>query len=68
MEHSYEIGAALTVALALASGMVAQSLARHLRIPGIVLLLATVYLFWVLPYQVGDRPVEVEFEAPGVSP
>jgi NhaP-type Na+/H+ or K+/H+ antiporter len=29
----------LTVALALAVGMVAQSLARHLRIPGIVLLL-----------------------------
>jgi NhaP-type Na+/H+ or K+/H+ antiporter len=31
---------ALTVALALAAGMLAQSLARHLRIPGIVLLLA----------------------------
>ncbi len=30
----------LTVALALAAGMVAQSLARHLRLPGIVLLLA----------------------------
>jgi NhaP-type Na+/H+ or K+/H+ antiporter len=30
----------LSVALALAAGMVAQSLARHLRVPGIVLLLA----------------------------
>ena len=30
---------ALTVALALAAGIIAQSLARHLRIPGIVLLL-----------------------------
>lgn len=32
---------ALTVAIAIAAGMVAQSLAHHLRIPGIVLLLAT---------------------------
>ena len=32
---------ALTVAIALAAGMMAQSLAHHLRIPGIVLLLAT---------------------------
>jgi NhaP-type Na+/H+ or K+/H+ antiporter len=31
---------ALTIASALAAGMLAQSLARHLRIPGIVLLLA----------------------------
>jgi NhaP-type Na+/H+ or K+/H+ antiporter len=30
---------ALTVALALAAGMLGQSVARHLRIPGIVLLL-----------------------------
>ena len=30
---------ALTVALALAAGIIAQSLARHLRVPGIVLLL-----------------------------
>ena len=30
----------LTIALALAAGMLAQALARHLRIPGIVLLLA----------------------------
>ncbi len=32
---------ALTVAIALAAGMMAQSLAHHLRIPGIVLLLVT---------------------------
>ena len=32
--------AALSIALALAVGMIAQSLAHHLRIPGIVLLLA----------------------------
>ena len=32
---------ALTVAIAIAAGMMAQSLAHHLRIPGIVLLLAT---------------------------
>lgn len=32
---------ALTLALALGAGMVVQALARHLRIPGIVLLLAT---------------------------
>lgn len=32
---------ALTIALALAAGMVAQTLARHLRIPGIVLLLGS---------------------------
>lgn len=32
---------ALTVALALAAGIIAQSAARHLRVPGIVLLLAT---------------------------
>lgn len=31
---------ALTVALAIAAGMIAQTLARHLRLPGIVLLLA----------------------------
>ena len=33
-----------------------------------MLLLATAYLFWVLPYQIGDKPVEVEFEAPTDSP
>ncbi len=35
-----EPGAALTIALALAVGMVAQSVARHLKLPDIVLLLA----------------------------
>ena len=39
MDHSPETIAALTVALALAAGMVAQSVALHLRIPGIVILL-----------------------------
>lgn len=33
--------AALTIGLALAAGMIAQIVARHMRIPGIVLLLAT---------------------------
>ena len=32
---------ALTIALALATGMLAQAVARHLRVPGIVMLLAT---------------------------
>lgn len=32
---------ALTIAIALAAGMVAHTVARHLRVPGIVLLLAT---------------------------
>ena len=32
---------ALAIALALAAGMIAQTLARHLKVPGIVLLLAT---------------------------
>ncbi len=39
MEHGATLDAALTVSLALAAAMVAQSVARHLRIPGIVLLL-----------------------------
>lgn len=40
MEHNAETGAALAVALALGAGMIAQSVARHVRLPGIVLLLA----------------------------
>jgi NhaP-type Na+/H+ or K+/H+ antiporter len=40
LKHSPGGDAALSVSIALAAGMVAQSLARHLRIPGIVLLLA----------------------------
>ncbi len=39
MEHARFNDPALQVALALAAGVVAQSLARHLRVPGIVLLL-----------------------------
>ena len=42
MEIHFDLGSAgLTVALALAAGMVAQSIAHHIRLPGIVLLLAT---------------------------
>lgn len=40
MELGISQSAALTFAVALAAGMVAQAVARHLRIPGIVLLLA----------------------------
>ncbi len=39
MEHAPEAGAALTITMALAAGILCQSLARHLRMPGIVLLL-----------------------------
>lgn len=28
----------------------------------LILLLGSIYLFWIYPYQMGDRPVEVEFE------
>jgi NhaP-type Na+/H+ or K+/H+ antiporter len=41
METHITDNPALTLAVAMAAGMVAQALARHLRIPGIVLLLAT---------------------------
>ncbi|HPF69342.1 MAG TPA: sodium:proton antiporter [Candidatus Krumholzibacteria bacterium] len=39
MHIQFDLNPALIVSLALAAGVVAQSLARHLRIPGIVLLL-----------------------------
>jgi NhaP-type Na+/H+ or K+/H+ antiporter len=39
MEHRGFDSPALTVALALAAGMLAQSIARHLKLPGIVILL-----------------------------
>jgi NhaP-type Na+/H+ or K+/H+ antiporter len=39
LEHHPDSNAAVVVALALAAGMVAQVLARHVRLPGIVLLL-----------------------------
>lgn len=41
MEHAAFHDPALTIALAAATGMIAQLVARHVRIPGIVLLLAT---------------------------
>ena len=41
MEHARFDDPALQVALAMAAGVIAQSLARHLRVPGIVLLLGT---------------------------
>lgn len=40
MDASFFYNPALTVALALAAGMIAQALAHHLRLPGIVVLLA----------------------------
>jgi len=55
-----EVDPKLTFALALLAGMVAQSLARHLRVPGIVpLLIAGVSLGpdglgWIQPRQLGD--------------
>ena len=27
----------------------------------LIVFLGTVYLFWILPYQLGDKPVDVEF-------
>ena len=39
MHHGFSHNPALVVALAMAAGVLAQTLARHLRIPGIVLLL-----------------------------
>ncbi len=40
MHNGFHDNPALVVAIALAAGVVAQSVARHLRVPGIVLLLA----------------------------
>lgn len=28
----------------------------------LILLIGSVYIFWVLPYQLGSRPVQVKFE------
>ncbi len=39
MEHTGISGAAVTIALALAAGTMAQAIARHVKLPGIVLLL-----------------------------
>lgn len=41
MEHAAFQDPALTIALAAAAGMLAQTVARHVRVPGIVLLLGT---------------------------
>ena len=52
--------AGLTVAVALAAGVLAQSLSRQLRLPGIVLLLATGAVLgpevagWIAPDSLGD--------------
>jgi len=40
MEHGHGSNPALTVSIALAAGLIAQALAHHARIPGLVLLLA----------------------------
>ena len=39
MEHGSEVTAALTVAIALVAGVLTQAVARHIRLPGIVLLM-----------------------------
>ena len=55
-----EVDPKLTFALALLAGMFAQSIARHLRLPGIVLLLIAGVslgpdgLGWIQPRQLGD--------------
>jgi len=55
-----EVDPKLTFALALLAGMVAQAMARHLRLPGIVLLLIAGVslgpdgLGWIQPRQLGD--------------
>jgi len=33
----------------------------------LLLILASIYLFWVMPYQQGRQKVEVEFEQPAQS-
>ena len=45
MEHSIIYYPGLTIALALCLGMIAQALAHHMRVPGIVFLLAVGVLF-----------------------
>jgi NhaP-type Na+/H+ or K+/H+ antiporter len=41
MHFDFTSNPALTISLAMAAGMIAQALARHLRVPGIVILLLT---------------------------
>lgn len=61
MHFDFASNPALTVALAMAVGMIAQAVARHLRIPGIVILLATGVLLGpdglniIRPDSLGDR-------------
>ncbi len=60
MHEASTQGAALTVAVALAAGLFAQVLARHARVPGIIILLAAGVLLgpsvagWVHPADLGD--------------
>ena len=60
-----EAHAAFTVVLALAAGVVSQSLARHLRLPGIVVLLLAGLalgpdgLGWVRPRELGEGFFEI---------
>ena len=60
MAAVHDVHPAFTVVLALAVGVFSQSLARHLRIPGIVLLLVAGVglgpdgLGWVAPAALGD--------------
>ena len=62
MEHAHPT---LTIALALAAGVLCQSAARHLRVPGIVPLLAAGValgpdgLGWVDPRALGDGLFEL---------
>lgn len=39
---------------------------RQRRFPWLllILLLGSIYVFWIMPYQRGDRPVQVEFATP----
>lgn len=54
------VNSALTLALALAAGVLSQSMARHLRVPGIVLLLGAGLLLgpdglsWIVPSHLGE--------------
>ena len=64
MHVEWNMGPALIVALGLAAGIIALSLARHARLPGIVLLLATGSFTGFFPVAVG-RKITAEFEGFG---
>jgi len=61
MQSDFVSNPTLTIALAMAAGMIAQVMARHLRIPGIVVLLATGVLLGpdglglIRPESLGER-------------